>query len=652
MKWRKSFVIGSFILLLSVLVYGANFDNQKVSIANADSGGGFNNNGGLAKAFWDDGKGNIVRDPATDLPTYIVFNPGTDHYNAYGNRKLWEQYHMGCYLWYTLTEPIPHKQTTAQSIDYAQLIENRAERPNLDYEWLVERKKGLYQNLKLGSHEPNKHGRESFNGVETGTTVVVNPAEYRGKRYEWRYLGYAINGVPIENPFFPPDYPSASDTSFDPKKKDWWIKPWESGNGHPKKIEQSPYDGDPEGDPAIFKQKVEWFVKYLFPELPQFRRADKYPNIYDDAADWANKFSLRTHPEKSTGVIVGFHGSGYYASFSLKPPELANMRLIEMKVFDKATGKLIGHFVNDASGSSCDLGAFDDKRWVINNSEVSVGDTLVVQATIKNMVIEGKEATTKHTPLRLYQMVSIDEDSVVFPNDWTIEPVDNVIPSINLDPEKRKNNLKPGETITFDMVKDDQTGQVAQWEFTVTPDIKKEFVLAAEIHDQHFLRGDNHYTGDDFGRLRFKIEQQDIATSDDMAELLDENGNVVTNVSPHKPHGLRIYLTRPKGKTPVGDPNNPTANPFAMVEVEVTDGVNTYVLEGQAKEVLKKGGKVAIDIPNAITPLTSKITAKWKVHWMHQATRQNEIFTNDAGTGRRVQERGLCSRNGFELSYL
>ena len=501
----------------------------------------------------------------------------------------------------------------------------------------------------MGSHTPGKHGREDFQGIESGTTVVVNPKEYEGKRYEWRYLGYAINGVIVDNPFFPPDYPN---DSFDPKKKDWWYRPWVSGYGHPQKLKPSPYDGDPERDPVTFQQKVEWFVKYLFPQDPEFRRESQYPDIYDDAADWANRFSLKTHPELSTGVIVGYHGSGYYATYSLKPPGLANMRLIEMKVINKETNEVIGLYTNDPNGTSCDLNAYDEKKWRINNSEVSVGDTLVIQATIKNMEVKGRDTTTKHTPLRLHQMVSIDEDSVVFPNTWTIEPIDNVIPSINLDPATRKNNLKSGETITFDTVKNDATGEVAQWEFTVTPDIQKEFVLAAEIHKQLFLKGDNHYTGDDYGRLRFFIEQQDITTNDDMAELIDENGNVVTDVTPHKPYGLRIYLTRPKGKMPVGDPNNPTANPFAMVEVEVTDGVNTYVLEGQAKEVLKKGGKVAIDIPNAITPVTSKITAKWKVHWMHQATRQNEIFTNDAGTGRRVQERGLCSRNGFELSYL
>lgn len=121
MKWKKSFVIGSFILLLSALVFSTNFDNKKVIVANADSEGGFNNSTGFARAFWDDGNGNTVRDKDRDLPTYIIFKEGTDHYN----RKLWEHYHMGCYIWYTLTEPIPHLQTTKKSIDYSQIIENR-----------------------------------------------------------------------------------------------------------------------------------------------------------------------------------------------------------------------------------------------------------------------------------------------------------------------------------------------------------------------------------------------------------------------------------------------------------------------------------------------------------------------------------------------
>jgi hypothetical protein len=32
-----------------------------------------------------------------DLPTYIVFNPGTQQHKAYGNTKLWEHQHMGCF---------------------------------------------------------------------------------------------------------------------------------------------------------------------------------------------------------------------------------------------------------------------------------------------------------------------------------------------------------------------------------------------------------------------------------------------------------------------------------------------------------------------------------------------------------------------------
>lgn len=153
--------------------------------ANANSEGGFDKGNDIVTPYYDDGKGNPVRSSNDgDLPTYIVFNPGTEQHKAYGNTKFWEHQHMGCYLWYTLTEPIPHKQTTKESIDYSRLIENRAQRASLDYAWLVKQQKGIYQNLKLGSKIPNKHGTDSFQGVESGTTVIVNPEEYAGKRYE------------------------------------------------------------------------------------------------------------------------------------------------------------------------------------------------------------------------------------------------------------------------------------------------------------------------------------------------------------------------------------------------------------------------------------------------------------------------------------
>lgn len=424
---------------------------------------GFDSESPKVVQYYLDEDGNQVRNPKTDLPTYIVFKPGTEHYKAYGNTKLWEHQHMGCYLWYTITEPIPHKQTTKESIDYSRIIENRAERSSLDYEWLVERKKGIYQNLKLGSKIPNKHGYDSFVGENTGTTLIVNPSKYEGKYYEWRYLGYAENGVVIENPFFPPDYPN---DNFNPLKRDWWLEPWKKAHGHPKKIDASYYDRD-----EMFQQKVEWFVKYLFPELPEFRRAKQFPNIYDDAADWARKFSLRTNPDKSTGVIVGFHGSGYYATFTLKPPKLPNMRVIEMKVWDKETGELIGHMINPPPENPCNPKKFMRDKRPINNSEVAVGDTLIIQATVQYFN-DGDKSPTEHKPLKMLQMVAIDEDAVpLYANEWTIKPVENVLSSSGIE------HLNPGDKITFDMMEDPATGEIKQWEFTVTQISKKNLSL-------------------------------------------------------------------------------------------------------------------------------------------------------------------------------
>lgn len=164
---------------------------------------------------------------------------------------------------------------------------------------------------------------------------------------------------------------------------------------------------------------------------------------------------------------MGWHGSGYYATFVMKSPPRNNLRVVEYKVTDKKTGKVVGLMTADANNNDNIW-----REWLINNQEVVVGDTLVVTAKVKNMVqanFEGRP--TKYTPIRMTQMASFDDDSLIL-GKWNTAIEENVIPGVNADPATRISKINVGQVVTFDKTKNDSSGEILQWEFKVPNDVK------------------------------------------------------------------------------------------------------------------------------------------------------------------------------------
>ncbi|MCM3593464.1 hypothetical protein P4U99_22940 [Brevibacillus agri] len=539
------------------------------------------------------------RDPTKDSPVYITFNPEyrdkngnpSPQYKEYGaDKKFWEELYRGEFHWYS---PVPREDATAAERDMFQMLENRMRKykgaylVDEDYSW----------NLKKGRSTP---GQQDYLGDNTGTTLITT-GPYRGKHYEFRYLGLTPDGIAVENPYFPPDIPPKDSNNWHPERLAWIKEPWDVGL-----TTDTKYDHDP--------KKVEWIRAYFLPANPNFRIPGKTDD--ESAKYWASVFSVQSNPEKSTGIATGFHQKGnhvYYLTFTMKPPAKPNLRMIEFAITDKETGQIIGKVTRNPDNNK-DLTV---KRENLSQF-VTVGKTYVMTAKVKNMIVpELAKHDTTHTPITLDQMYAFDETSYQY-GKWDIEKEDSVLPALPMA------KIAYGGIATFDK----QNGSVTTWEFTIPPVVNKEIVFGTRIPLGFYEKGDNINTEDDEATIRFKIEPEDIGVSS-QAQLLDSNGNVTVDVVPFKTYGLRFTVNKAFGKKEVGDPRDPS-NPFATVEVEVSDKKTIKTLKGVAKEVLTPEGKrVAIDVPNAITPSTSIIEATWQIAKLHRDNGQSTDFSND-----------------------
>lgn len=637
MKHKKKLLITGTILL--ALGIGITYESIQTQDAHAALGG---NDGTqvLTTEHRDNGVTNRPVRTMDEPPTYITFNDGTaqkNRYDSLGISQIWEQHHMNRFTWYSITEDTPAEQRN-DNLDHSAMYENNVARPNLDYAHLVKRQTGLWQNLKWGSSDPDIGPYPSnFNGQYSGTTTITNTnrlSEYFGKKLEWRFLGYTTNGVATDNPYFPADYPSEG---WDPKDKDWWTYPWLAYDGHSKKVEAGPYDVIYPTDPnapgyeqqrARFEQKVQWFIKYLFPAHPEMRRPQY--DLWTDAANWAKVLTLKNNPDWSTGIVTGWHGSGYYATFAMESPKRNNMRVIEYKVTNKS-GQVVGLHTGDPNNNDN-----ISEKWEVNNQYVSAGETLTITAKVKNMDQRPSYLgrATRYTPIRMMQMVAYDEDSLIL-GKWSTPITEDVIPGVNEDPATRISNIQVGQTVTFDKTKNDDTGQIVQWEYKVPSTIREQFVLGAEISPGFKASNDNVYTDDDDGRLRFWIKQEDIGLVCESIELINDEGQVTNDIVPGMSHDVRIKVKKTEGNRVVGVEGD-YYNPFAAVSASFNDTASVYKDHEKVsatQSLTKQGDTTVITIHDAITPLVPTIKADINIHWFNASPdfgNQSSDRTNDS----------------------
>ncbi|MED0658240.1 hypothetical protein P4S75_13155 [Anoxybacillus ayderensis] len=127
----------------------------------------------------------------TGAPTYITFSSQyrtkegkqSPQYAFYGgNKKFWEDFHWNEFHWYTI---VPPKNPTADQQNMKNMLENNQKELGCGGNYLVS---SSDCNLKKGRQDPRTR---QWMGNNSGTTLItVGP--YKGKYYEWRYLGCSL----------------------------------------------------------------------------------------------------------------------------------------------------------------------------------------------------------------------------------------------------------------------------------------------------------------------------------------------------------------------------------------------------------------------------------------------------------------------------
>lgn len=341
---------------------------------------------------------------ANGIPLKIKFNSGynngkgTPQSKYYGNKEFYREVYFpenpnlpGGFVWYS---PVPrdYMNRPLSEYDMSKMYENRQTDLGQDGDYLVKDAKGLpyAYNLKYGSINP---WTQSYNGTNSGSQTIKY-GKFKGKKYEWRFLGYTMGGAAVGNPYFPADGGAdmfkgntrhETDNYF--AQMEWKKESWNEN------YSKNTFGISEYNDPS---QKVQWINKYFLPQHPEFRAKG-------NANYWAERLMPMSDPSKETGVWLGWHdvnGHPWYATFITEPPKQPNLRLIDYKIYDSQN-----HLIARQTRDSSDY--YNNEANVsIKEPFVHKGETYRIEVDVKNMPDAKK--TISGIPINLEHMYSFD----------------------------------------------------------------------------------------------------------------------------------------------------------------------------------------------------------------------------------------------------
>ena len=313
----------------------------------------------------------------------------------------------------------------------------------------------------------------AYNGDNTGTQKIQYGA-FKGKNYEWRFLGYASNGGAIGNPYFPSDVSDPQMNGKSAYQVDmifasyyWVLQSWKNS-----------YFTNLFGQPQYsLQQREQWVGEYLLPQHPGFK-AEAIARLkaqhsgtttWDLEYYWAMRLMPLSDPSKSSTAWVGWHNEGqglYYHEAITNPPAQPNMRLVDYQVYD-SKNNLIAEETRGTDPIN------DNPTIKYYSNTVTKGATYHIVAKVENMP-QAKNNIT-NTPITLNEMYSFDSD-VGLTTKYTVEK-DNA----DTAQSPYSNNLPSGATAVF------------KYNYTVpTTSVPKQQVeFAAGIPDSFYANYDN-----------------------------------------------------------------------------------------------------------------------------------------------------------------
>ncbi|PLS19727.1 hypothetical protein CVD28_04760 [Bacillus sp. M6-12] len=523
-------------------------------------------------------------DQRTDTIIKYKFNPNYnseqgDYYNRLGIEMNREEYwpenssYPGGFIWYSI---VPQKNPTLAQTDMGRMLENRQTIRGNGGDHLLP---GTL-NLKYGASNP---WTGDYYGNNSGTKTIQY-GTYKGKKYEWRFIGYNAEGTVVSNPYFPADAQSNALERVRTKAeagqywsgRDWVWEGWEL----PKSINTFGYAND---SLNAHSKKVRWIKDIFFKDYPAFKDQG-------NAEYWANIFRPLTNPEEETGVWLGWHESGgikWYVTLITAPPKQNNLRLVKYQIID-SNGRVVAE--QTRNGTSYDAIQANDP--VIRNPWIYKGETYTIKTWVKNMPDKVQNVQTKMTLDNNFAY-----DDKIGSGNWDYKYVDTA-------DSPNENKLDSGDTAVYTSTyKVPESGKPQEYiEFHAT------------VPEKFYDMGYNINTADDDASIILEIAPENIGV--EFEGYYDLDRNAVDYVMPNNEMWVKYKVTKTAGTKPVDG---------ADLKIQLTDTKTvttnrTYEMEGAydskgrpiADGVLKKQGDYAF-FWASITPRQPKLCTQGSI---------------------------------------
>lgn len=494
---------------------------------------------------------------------------GTPQSRAYGgNREFYREVYTplnkdlpGGFVWYSII-PRDYMDKPLSEYDYSLMLENRQTALGAGGERLVkEASSQSYRlNLKYGSIDP---WTGKFKGNNTGTSMIKYGA-FKGKRYEWRYLGYTQGGTPVGNPFLPNDntvvtFNTKHDNSLYWSKRSWIKESWKQSYSF-ENFGVSEYN-----DPVL---KAKWIDEIFLKEYPEFKSRG-------NGNYWKDYFMPLSNPEKETGVWLGWHtnaGRIWYVLMITEQPKQPNLRITDYKIFD-SEGNLVAR--QQRNTNYYDVSTTD--TFVSKN--IKKGETYTIEAKMYNMPDVKKNLDG--IPIELEHMYVYDEmigQHGVYSTPKKLETAQS--------PNETK--LSSGGAATF------------KYEVTIPEDAKpqQKVEFNARIPGTYFEKGYNTNQNDDTAKLVLTIAPENLGV--EFKGFYNDRRQPTDYVA----IGEEIWVKYKVTKTNDGAPVKEADLKINLTDTKTVTTNQTYKLE----EAKTKDGKV---IPDGILQNKGDYAVMW-----------------------------------------
>lgn len=609
----KNNTIKYFLLAITLFVSGfiVSPDNTKAAERILEPGSTeltanwFYYTGNSARAKWYRGE------TSSTLSNYYNELKAVNPNLFYGNsRKLFREQYLGEYTWFTIHMP---EQVISDSriTDMSYMMENRQTTFGRTGDKLVTSGDRTYTNIAL-NQLPYRYNLKqgsitkwgAYNGYNSGQKRILAGTFYN-KRFEWRYLGYAVNGEPIHNPYFPDDYPAlyASKTEIGMqtywRQKNWYTNPWTNG------LYQKVYLSSSRPEHATTQNMQTYFLN----EYPEFKKTN--PN----ASYWASRIVPLSNPAVGATVWTGVHntaGKDYYVVFTTAGPPQVNLRLSYFGVFAEADRMPNGSFAQDkayALRSRPVAGKGEWAYWTVEpKRELSNGQDMRLIISYFNQNTGARAG------------LNVKSADAGFNNGFPVDVIvrhDSKVGQITDDAQlkiegaltyENKKTLAPDEAVWFDVPY--KAGQ------SPNHTAKKQVEIIAAIPDEFYKRKLNIQTEDDKLHIVLPIVGENLKP--EFVEYRKDGGKT-TKVVPGEPYTAvykLIKTSKGSSKLKVEDArlviNAYDDGPITRVQTNTysSDGV-AYDKKGKEKpraELVEAGDYTLHEV--TITPANEKICSQ------------------------------------------